>query len=201
MKRQIWDQWNNTGGPKYPHEKVIQYCFRNYPQEKRSQTKVLDLGCGSGVHTAFLALEGFKVTGIDISETGIANTKKRIKDIGLHADLQVLSVDKLERLKNDRFDLIVCVGVIECTGPKIARKAVEGIKQLLNKRGKGIFIFAGHNDFRVKGSNNYNLHGYTSSEVYDIFYNNFKLVYIDRYITTYNGEDHVQFDWLVTIEN
>lgn len=27
----IWNEWNSSSGPKYPHEKVIQFCFRNYP--------------------------------------------------------------------------------------------------------------------------------------------------------------------------
>src|SRR2546426_7636787 len=55
----IWNTWNASGGPKYPHEKVIQYCFRNFPPEQRSSVRALDVGCGGGVHTAFLAAEGF----------------------------------------------------------------------------------------------------------------------------------------------
>lgn len=37
---------------------------------------VLDLGCGSGRHTVYLAQRGFRVFGIDVSPTGIALTKR-----------------------------------------------------------------------------------------------------------------------------
>jgi len=69
-----WDKWNKIPGSKYPHEKVVQFCFRNFPLEKRSKTKVLDLGCGRGVHTEFLALEGFQVSACDFSVTAVACT-------------------------------------------------------------------------------------------------------------------------------
>ncbi len=57
MTIDIWNEWNNSGGPKYPHEKVIQFVFRNYPlpisENEGRRIDVLDLGCGNGVHTHF----------------------------------------------------------------------------------------------------------------------------------------------------
>ena len=64
--REIWEKWNLSGGPKYPHEKVIQFCFRRYPRREDRELKALDLGCGGGVHSLFLAAEGFSVTGVDV---------------------------------------------------------------------------------------------------------------------------------------
>jgi 2-polyprenyl-3-methyl-5-hydroxy-6-metoxy-1,4-benzoquinol methylase len=85
-ERSMWNHWNESGGPKYPHEKVVQFCFRNYPPEIRKGIRALDLGCGSGVHTIFLVEEGFDVTGINLSEIAIKNTRKKLNLLGLKAD-------------------------------------------------------------------------------------------------------------------
>jgi UDP-2,4-diacetamido-2,4,6-trideoxy-beta-L-altropyranose hydrolase len=74
-----WDLWNQSGGPKYPNEKIIQFIFRSIPKFDRPVTRVLDLGCGSGVHTEFLAAEEFETYACDISPVGIKNTFDRLK--------------------------------------------------------------------------------------------------------------------------
>jgi len=40
------------------------------------QSQILDLGCGNGRHSKYLASKGFKVTGIDLSASSIRNAKK-----------------------------------------------------------------------------------------------------------------------------
>jgi hypothetical protein len=47
---QHWDDWNATGGPKYPKQKTVQFSFRRFPaRDQRMGKRALDLGCGSGV--------------------------------------------------------------------------------------------------------------------------------------------------------
>jgi len=196
----IWNLWNASGGPKYPHEKVIQYCFRNFPQEQRSSVRAIDVGCGGGVHTAFLAAEGFNVTGIDISEVGIDNARRRLKHMGLSADLRVEGADILS-FPEASFDLAICVSVLECIAPSKARVIVERVKQVLRPSGRGLFLFASDKDFRLRGENALGLHGYTRAEVESTFDRGFSKLWIDRYITTYRGGESEQNDWLVTLEN
>src|SRR5712692_2520181 len=42
-------------------------------------TSILDLGCGAGRHAIFLAKAGFHVTGLDVSETALAELQARLK--------------------------------------------------------------------------------------------------------------------------
>ena len=195
----VWDAWNEHGGPKYPHEKVIQFCFRNYPRDQRSCVRALDVGCGSGVHVVFLASEGFQTTGIDISNVGISNVHQRVNSLGLKASLRTEGADTLDFLSSS-FDLVVCVGVYDCTGPVVAKASVERLRQVLSRGGRGIFLFASDRDFRVQGENTLGLHGYTRREVEDMFGYGFARVWIDHYITTYEAGRLEQNDWLVTLE-
>lgn len=198
MSAAIWDSWNALGGPKYPHEKVIQFCFRNYPPNDRGRAHALDLGCGSGVHTVFLASEGFEVTGVDVSRVGIENTRRKLDALNLQADLRVGSVDTLD-LPAATFDLVLCVGVYESVGPEIARASLMRVTEVLKDRGRGFFLFASDRDFQVHGPNPYRLHGFTEREVHTAFGELFGDVWVDRYITTYEGGRIEQNDWLVTV--
>lgn len=199
LQRALQDDWNQSGGPKYPHEKVVQFCFRSYPPAARPQTHALDMGCGSGVHTVFLAAEGFHATGIDVSSTGIANTQRKLEQAGLCAELRVESIETPD-FPPASFDLVLCVGVLECAGHEIARRAVKRVSSLLRPGGKGLFIFASDRDFRVVSDPPQVYHGYSRSEVEEIFAEDFHQVWIDRYITTYRGEEIEQNDWLVTLQ-
>jgi len=194
-----WDRWNDSGGPKYPHEKVVQFCFRNYPLAQRAAIRALDLGCGSGVHVAFLAREGFPVTGVDISAVGIANTRLRLEREGLSAQLLVGGADAVD-LPSDSFDLVVSIGVLDAAGRAVATGAVSQVSRLLRSGGRGLFIFASEADLRLTEGNPLGLHGYTRTEVEHLFSGRFATVWLDRYVTTYRGGESQQNDWLVTVQ-
>jgi 2-polyprenyl-3-methyl-5-hydroxy-6-metoxy-1,4-benzoquinol methylase len=60
--------------------------------------KALDIACGEGRNSIFLARRGFTVTGIDIADEGIAKAVRRASEEGLkisflRADLEVCPLD------------------------------------------------------------------------------------------------------------
>jgi len=195
-----WDNWNGSGGPKYPHEKVVQFCFRHFAADVRNTLRALDLGCGGGVHTVFLASEGLRVTGTDVSPVAIERTRLRLESAGLTAELKVEPAETLS-FPPASFDLVVCIGVLDAAGPENARAMMERLPPLLARGAHGLFLFASDRDFRITGNNPYQLHGYARAEVECLFEARFSCVWIDRYITTYKGETEEQNDWLVTIRN
>ncbi|MFA6242526.1 MAG: class I SAM-dependent methyltransferase [Candidatus Hydrogenedentales bacterium] len=196
---ELWEAWNAEGGPKYPHEKVVQFCFRHFPPRSRAAVHALDLGCGGGVHTCFLAREGFRVTAVDASVTGVAHTIRRLKDEKIHATVGIRHIEAIEFPANS-FGLVVCAGVLDAAGPDASREAVRRVSACMAPGARGIFLFASDRDFRVTGKNPYRLHGYTRREVESVFAAPLATVWIDTFITTYENGRVEQNDWIVTVE-
>jgi cyclopropane fatty-acyl-phospholipid synthase-like methyltransferase len=200
MSEKMWDRWNRQWGTKYPHDKIVQFCCRNFRPQERHRVRALDLGCGSGVHTVFLAHEGFQVTGVDISEVGLANTRRRLDELGLAATLRLESADALD-FPDASVDLVVSVGVFESAGPAISAAAVLRLRRMLSSGGRGIFLFASDRDDAVKQDREWGMHGYARDEVDEMFAVGYSEVCVDCHETTYRGGRSQQSEWLVTVEN
>jgi ubiquinone/menaquinone biosynthesis C-methylase UbiE len=76
--------------------------------KERRCKKVLDLCCGTGRHTLFLAKNGFDVSGVDSSKSGIAITGSRAKEIGVDVTLKIADMTCTDFLDNT-FDAVICV--------------------------------------------------------------------------------------------
>jgi UDP-2,4-diacetamido-2,4,6-trideoxy-beta-L-altropyranose hydrolase len=195
-----WDIWNQSGGPKYPHEKIIQFIFRSIPKADRPSTRVLDLGCGSGVHTEFLAAEDFETYACDISSIGVQNTFDRLKKKDLTATVWQGGLAHIP-IQENYFDIVISCSVFEAAGLEVLQTSIAEIIRVLKKGGKGFFLFASDQDFRVQGDNSLKLHGFSDLEVEQIFKSQpLELLYIDRYITTFQNQTIQSNDFLVTIQ-
>ncbi len=67
--------------------------------------KALDLACGEGRNSIFLARHGFAVTGLDISEEGIAKARRWAKSAGLAVTFLCMDLEGFEFA--ERYDLII----------------------------------------------------------------------------------------------
>lgn len=198
----LWDNWNRSGGPRYPHEKVIQFLFRRFPDTaSRAGCRVLDLGCGGGVNTLFLAREGFEAHASDISPVGVENTRCRLAQAGCSATLSVGSVDTIAYPDN-YFEALVSIGVLECAGFSLLRLAFSEVVRVLSPGAPAILLFASDLDFRLSGDNPLGLHGFTDAEVLDAaggVSEQLADFWMDRYITTYESQRLQQNEHLVTL--
>ncbi len=55
--------------------------------------RALDIACGEGRNSIFLARHGFRVTGIDISDAGIAKAERQARAEGLEIDFRRMDLD------------------------------------------------------------------------------------------------------------
>lgn len=74
--------------------------------------KVLDLGCGVGLHAIELARSGYGVTGLDISSEAIKLAFKNVKKAGVTVDFTVGSMKRRLPFNSSSFDGVVCFRVL-----------------------------------------------------------------------------------------
>jgi len=80
-----WDDIYSGGClASYPNIKIVSFMFRAFGKDRAAAKgiKALDLGCGGGNNTWFLAREGFDTYAVDGSEKAVALTKERLEKEG-----------------------------------------------------------------------------------------------------------------------
>jgi ubiquinone/menaquinone biosynthesis C-methylase UbiE len=101
-------------------------------------TRILDIGCGRGDISLYLAKNAGEVTGIDYSKEAIdlANSVKKTFPPSVYGkvNFQVMNVKKLS-FPDNYFDVVICIDVLEHLYREEAEKALSEIKRVLKKNG------------------------------------------------------------------
>ena len=92
---------------KRPFDRII-------PFERIKGQRVLEIGCGMGLHSELLAGAGADLTSIDVSETSIHATKARLQLKGLTADVRQMDAE-ISDFADESFDFVWTWGVIHHT--------------------------------------------------------------------------------------
>src|SRR3989338_2282999 len=121
--------------PEIPVVRFIANNFYNLTHKNRSKIKILDLGCGIGAHTWYLAREGFRVYGIDGSKTAIKFAKKRLAQEGLRAELMVGDIVCLPYGDNF-FDAVIDSAAIQHNHLQGIKKIIKEAYRVLKPNGK-----------------------------------------------------------------
>ncbi len=106
---------------------------------KISPCKTIDIECGEGFYSIYLASKGFDVTGIDISERAIQYAKGNAASRVVNVHFIVMDIADLERL-NEKFDFVLEWALIYQIMPSQRRKYVEDVAELLDKGGKYLSV-------------------------------------------------------------
>lgn len=101
------------------------------------ETKILEVGCGSGNNLWFCAREGFQVTGMDKDRDAIAWAKERFADERLKADLRWQDLTFGLPFQDNTFDLVIDRAAL--TYYYQADETIEEIHRVLVPGGKFLF--------------------------------------------------------------
>jgi cyclopropane fatty-acyl-phospholipid synthase-like methyltransferase len=101
--------------------------------------KVIDIGCGEGFYSIYLASKGFEVTGVDVSEKAIGYAEENAAKQGLKIRFMVMDVLDLDKLR-ERFDFVFEWTIMHHITPLQRQKYVENVSRILNKGGKYLSV-------------------------------------------------------------
>lgn len=118
----------------YPSPELVALVAANVP---RKNARVLDVGCGGGIDSIFMAQCGFKVTGIDISAAALGIAEKRAQDAHVKVDWQRGNVLKIP-LDDASIDFVTDRGlfhlIVDADRPKYASE----VFRVLKSRGRAL---------------------------------------------------------------
>lgn len=87
--------------------------LRKYIKKDGDSLSVLDLGCGTGTMAFYLANNGHKVVGIDISKKAIKIAKESAGYLKLKGEARFSCKDIKKFETKQKFDLVICSEVLE----------------------------------------------------------------------------------------
>jgi SAM-dependent methyltransferase len=136
----IWEEKYAQGhAQRYPWDTVVSFVFRFCPRDKpRQETRILEVGCGTGANLWFAAREGFQVAGVDASPSAIAYGRKRFEAEGIQGDLRKGDFTQLP-FEKDAFDLVIDRASLTCCGFSAAQAAIAEIRRVMQQGGKLLF--------------------------------------------------------------
>ena len=95
---------------------------------------ILDLGCGPGLYASRLARNGFKVTGVDISQSTIEYATQKAREDGLEIDYRCENYLHIE--DESRFDAALLIyGDLCPLSPEARRRLFANVRQALKPGG------------------------------------------------------------------
>lgn len=75
--------------------------------------RVVDVGCGGGVLGEALAVEGARVTGIDLASAAVTVAQRHADDNATGAEYRVIAAETLATEQPGAFDLVCCLEMLE----------------------------------------------------------------------------------------
>lgn len=133
LNKERWDEI-------YKNQKEIQPIDRDFSDNidffyKKNSKKVLDLACGSGRYSFYLAKKGFEVHGIDISEGAIKRVRRLLKSYNLEGNFQVGSMFNVLPYDTNYFDAVICIRSLNHGLIENIRNTIKEIERILKARG------------------------------------------------------------------
>lgn len=127
-----------------PHPLVVE--FAQLLKERGART-VLDLGCGTGRHLAYLAQEGFNVYGADISETALEHARQWLNREGFTVELKQSDMTAIA-YPDGFFDAVISIFVIYHSTVENMGKAIAEIYRVLKAGGLALLTFLSKRSYR-----------------------------------------------------
>jgi len=120
--------WDDLTGQSHMYKVVHEFLNSRYVPEGRD---AIDFGCGGGQVSFILDDFGFRVTGIDYSNTAIDIAKENARENGKTIDFRKGDVLDLEFITNAAYDLVIDHNVSHCILPEDRGRYFREVERIL----------------------------------------------------------------------
>lgn len=134
--KQIYQNAKTSG--KLPWEHKEPTDFLDKISQSIQPAKALDLGCGSGIDSVYLAKQGWDVSSIDFIADAVNMTKDRAKEAGVSINVQQADVKTWQ--PETTFDLIVDAGLMHNMKPSGHSEYRKRLMEWLNPGGHLVLV-------------------------------------------------------------
>lgn len=180
-QKEYFEQAYRTGTDIWTHE-PRDHRGVNLLKNLKPDSLVLDLGCGRGVWSVYLAKAGMRVAGVDYSKTAIESARMKAKSEGVEDRARFYEKDIMElTFQESKYDAVMDFGFLQHLTPddweKYAAIAHDALKEnglyFLEAMSKDTTDFFGHNPKQSQESM-LDFHGrsfyfFTDEEIHRIF--------------------------------
>lgn len=130
-----------------PYDEWVQFVKEKMVKHKGSSVSLLDLACGTGELSIRFAKEGFRVTGVDLSEDMLAVARAKSEDAGLKIPFFQQNMADLEG--QGEFDIIgiFCDSLNYLQTEEEVNATFASVFEHLDSN--GLFIFDVHSIYKV----------------------------------------------------
>ena len=101
----LFGNWEKTI---HHHGKILSQFLATLGKD--TSHSILDCSCGTGLQLLGLAIEGYNVTGTDISSKSLAVAKKQARELGVKVSLHVADMRLLPLSFSKTFDVVLACG-------------------------------------------------------------------------------------------
>lgn len=113
--------------------------------------KAIDIGCGEGFNSIYLATHGFDVLGVDFSEQAIAHARRNARAADVDVRFRALAVDALAEI-DERFDFVLEWALLHHLAPQVRVAYVRDVADRLRTAGTYLSLCFSDQAPEVKGS-------------------------------------------------
>jgi 2-polyprenyl-3-methyl-5-hydroxy-6-metoxy-1,4-benzoquinol methylase len=153
--------------------------------------KALDICCGAGTNTVYLAEKGFEVTGIDISSKAIDYAKKKAQQANVKINFIMQSFVNLS-FGNEEFDFVFDMGCFHHVEIEDRAKFIKGVHRILKNGGSYMLTC-----FSYKNGPAWN--HFTRKQIIDLFSEYFEIKEI-RHISSIEGDGYRRYFYTVLMK-
>lgn len=150
-----------------------------------SGSHALELGCGTGTNTIYLAQHSWQVAAFDFVPRAIRQARRKARRAGVSgtARFRVADVSRLDVLDLPVFDFALDIGCLHSLQPEQQRTYVEGLSAV-TRPGATYLLYAFFPRQRSMGAT-----GLTPGDVEDLFKSHFRVIDVE-YGQDGNGESN-----------